>query len=1122
MLDGAVRVLFIEDHPADARLVREKLSDAWRVGWDLPHFRIEHVDHLQAALVRLDEDEFDVVLSDLDLPDSQAGETVASLRAHIPEMPLVVLTGREDEALARTSVRAGVQDYLYKSEVTGSLLARTLMYAIERQQVHAELERRVAERTSDLQAEIAERRRAEEQIIKLSECFSSLGANPRENISRLVETAGEVLGGACLLYNRLEKERRLLSTWSIWQEPQGYDGEDAPEGHICYDVILEGADRPVVIEDLRGTKYEVTDPNVKRYGLRSYLGYPVRLQGETVGSFCLCDVERRHFTDRELKIMGMMAEAVANEEERKRASEALQESEQRYRRLVDLSPDLIAVHQEGKLIYVNPAGLDLLGVSDSAEVLGRPVTDFVAPPERGLSRERIRWMLEQGETSPLYEQRIVRPDGTGRLIEVVGLPIPNRDAKTVQIIAHDITERKETEERLKETLATIQQRERETRYLLEASQAVLECHVFEEAARRIFDAACQVTGATAGYVALLSDDGMENEVVFLEAGGLPCSVDPELPMPIRGLRAEAYAEGRVAYENDFERSEWVRFMPAGHVAMDNVMFAPLTIDDRVLGITGLANKPTDFTDEDAALAQAFGDMAALALRRVHMEEALRESEERFRGFFENAQIGVALVDQSTKFQAANPFMCSWLGYTEEELQALTIEEVTHPEDWKRERVLIQEMREGERDFVRVEKRYVTKEGEIVWGDLVTNIIHDAQGNYLFGLGTVVDVNERKRAEQALQGSEARFRSFVEQSSDGFVLTDTEGLVVEWNRAQEEITQIPRSEALGTPIWELLYRMAPVEKQTPEVAEALRRSVLVGLRTGQGPWLNTWLERRAQRPDGTERILRTVTFPIAVDDGGFAIGSTTRDVTARRRVEEQLGYYAAQLKRSNQELEQFAYVISHDLREPLRTVKGFLELLERRYGDELDQQGGEFIDYAVEGVDRMQEMIGALLDLARVGTQGQPFASTDVDALLERTLHLLQRAIADAGAAISHDPLPVVMADEAQLAQVFQNLIANALKFRRGDEVPRVHISAEPVDDMWRFSVADNGIGVDPAQEERIFQIFQRLHPSEAYPGTGLGLALCKRIVERHGGRIWVESEPGKGSTFCFTWPAEGG
>jgi PAS domain S-box-containing protein len=1121
MMDREIHVLFIEDHPADARLVHEKLSDAWRVGWDLPHFRIEHVDHLQAALDRLDEEEFDVVLSDLDLPDSQAGETVASLRAHIPEMPLVVLTGREDEALARTSVRAGVQDYLYKSEVTGSLLARTLMYAIERQQVHAELERRVAERTSDLRAEVAERRRAEEQITSLSECFSSLGANPRENISRLVETAGEVLGGACLLYNRLEKERRLLSTWSIWQEPEGYDGEDAPEGHICYDVILEGGKRPVVIEDLRGTKYEETDPNVRKYGLRSYLGYPVRLEGETVGSFCLCDVERRHFTDRELRIMGMMAEAVTREEERKRAAETLQESEQRYRRLVDLSPDLIAVHQESKLLYINPAGLELLGVSDSAEVLGRPVTDFVTPPKRGLSRERIRQMLEKGETSPLYEQRLVRPDGTERAIEVVGIPFTHQGQTAVQIIAHDITERKRTEARLKEAFSAARERERETRHLLEASQAVLECHTFKEAARRIFDAARQATGATAGYIALLSDDGMENEVVFLEAGGLPCSVDPELPMPIRGLRAEAYAEAKVVYENDFEKSEWVRFMPAGHVAMDNVMFAPLTVDDRVLGIIGLANKSTDFTDEDAALAQAFGDMAAMALRRVHMEEALRESEERFRSFFENAQIGVALVDQSTKFQAANPFMCSWLGYTEQELQGLTVDEVTHPEDWKRERALIQEMREGKRDFVRVEKRYVTKEGEIVWGDLATNIIHDAQGSYLFGLGTVVDVSERKRAEQALRESEVRFRSFVEQSSDGFVLTDTEGRVLEWNRAQEEITQISRSEALGTPIWELLCRIAPVEKRSPEVAEALRSSVLASLRTGQGPGLNTWLERRAQRPDGTECILRTVTFPIAVDDGSFAIGSTTRDVTARRRVEEQLGYYAAQLKRSNQELEQFAYVISHDLREPLRTVKGFLELLERRYAGDLDQQAGEFIDYAVEGAERMQEMIGALLDLARVGTQGRPFASTDVDALLERTLHLLKQAVDDAGAEVTHDPLPVVMADEAQLAQVFQNLIANALKFRQGDEVPRVHIAAERVDDMWRFSVADNGIGVDSRQADRIFQIFQRLHPREAYPGTGIGLALCKRIVERHGGRIWVESEPGQGSTFYFTWPGEG-
>jgi light-regulated signal transduction histidine kinase (bacteriophytochrome) len=165
---------------------------------------------------------------------------------------------------------------------------------------------------------------------------------------------------------------------------------------------------------------------------------------------------------------------------------------------------------------------------------------------------------------------------------------------------------------------------------------------------------------------------------------------------------------------------------------------------------------------------------------------------------------------------------------------------------------------------------------------------------------------------------------------------------------------------------------------------------------------------------------------------------------------------------------------------------------------------------------MRQMVRSLLDLSRVGTQGQKIAPTDTEAVLERTLKALRRTIEEAGAEVTHDPLPTVMADEAQLAQVFQNLISNAIKFRREDVPPRVHISARRQDDQWRFSIADNGIGVDPEQADRIFEVFQRLHTRDEYEGTGIGLALCERILERHNGRIWVESEPGEGSTFYFT------
>ncbi len=220
---------------------------------------------------------------------------------------------------------------------------------------------------------------------------------------------------------------------------------------------------------------------------------------------------------------------------------------------------------------------------------------------------------------------------------------------------------------------------------------------------------------------------------------------------------------------------------------------------------------------------------------------------------------------------------------------------------------------------------------------------------------------------------------------------------------------------------------------------------------------------------------------------------------------------------NKELEAFAYVASHDLQEPLRMVASYCDLLKRRYGNKLDSDADEFIDFAIDGAKRMQALIDDLLSYSRLGTKGNAFEQTDCQDALDRALDNLRAAISESGAVVTHDPLPTVKGDGDQIAQVFQNLISNAIKFRT-DKVPRIHVSARMNAPNWRVSVSDNGRGIESQYAERIFVIFQRLHSRREYPGTGIGLAICKKVVERHGGRIWMESEPGAGSTFHFTIP----
>jgi PAS domain S-box-containing protein len=646
----------------------------------------------------------------------------------------------------------------------------------------------------------------------------------------------------------------------------------------------------------------------------------------------------------------------------------------------------------------------------------------------------------------------------------------------------------------------------------------------------------------------------------------------------------------------------------------------------------LYSKGEVLSEEHGSPARMFGVAIDITERR-QAEQALRESEDKFKYIFDHSIIGKSITFPNGRL-TVNKAFCDMLGYSEGELKSRTWQEITHPDDIEVSSTVIASILAGERDSIRFTKRYLSKDGSVVWADVSTVLRRDAEGRPEYFMTALVDITERIQAEAALRESEERYRSLFQNMISGYAYCQ---MLFDQNDQAEDFIYLNVNEAferltgLRNVVGKKVSEVIPgIQQSNPELFEVYGRAA----RTGQSERFEThidslgvWFSVSVYSPKQgyfvavfdniterkqaeaalrleNERFLRFVDsniVGIAIADAGggivlandyylnilgvtradFAAGRVdwrkltppewlpadekairelrqrgvcepyekeylradgTRvpvyladamlpgereqiaafilDITDRKRAEEAIQRITDDLLRSNAELEQFAYVASHDLQEPLRMISSYVQLLAKRYQGKLDSDADEFIAFAVDGATRMQNLINDLLAYSRVGTRGNPFTAVSAEYLLEEALANLQLTIAESQAQITHDPLPVVKGDPVQLVAVFQNLLGNAIKFR-GAEPLCIHIHARQQEQEWIFSVRDNGIGFDPRFAERIFVIFQRLNDRTEYPGTGIGLSICKRVITRHGGRIWVESEPGKGSVFYFTLPALG-
>jgi PAS domain S-box-containing protein len=764
-------------------------------------------------------------------------------------------------------------------------------------------------------------------------------------------------------------------------------------------------------------------------------------------------------------VMGMVRDITG----RKRVDRALRESERRYRLLAENVTDVIwATDMSLNPVYVSPSVTCLLGYTVE-EAASMKLVDALTPASLKVAKadllgELARGSQEQGNPfwSRALEMEMVRKDGSMVWTEVKASLMRDSDGQPVGLmgIIRDITERKLAEEALRDS-------EERYRLIVENTDDVIMLSLPDGKICYLSPACNRVLGHSPGDL----------------LGKKLWVVHPDDSQRVSKAYSRATKHGRrLSLEYRIQTGD-------GETKWVSHSWAPVVKQGKLRLVVSIIRDISE---------------------RMWAEEALRESERRYRLLAGNITDVIACTDMNMRPTYMSPSIERLSGYSVEESMARTATESLTPASLEAAaNALATGMSLADEDKAErftahpLELEFYRKDGSTVWVEAKVSFLRDAKGRPTEVLMVLRDVMERKRAFDALSESEQKYSALVEQARDGVIIIQ-DGLCRFVNQALADMGGYAVDELLDTPF---------LDRVSPESRDMIAQRYAARL---AGEEVDPVYEAKLLRKEGS-------VFDAEISAGRIhycgspADMAIIRDVSERKSSEERLSRVMADLERSNTDLEQFAYVASHDLQEPLRMVASFVQLLGRRYQGQLDTEADEIIGYAVDGAHRMQRLVNDLLTYSRVGTHGKAFETTDCEAVVDQALANLRLAIEEGGAVVVREALPTVNADAWQLVQLFQNLIGNAIKFR-GDEAPQIHISAAQREDGWVFSVRDNGIGIAPESFERIFVIFQRLHGRAEYAGTGIGLAVCKKIVERHGGRIWVESEPGAGTAFCFTLP----
>jgi PAS domain S-box-containing protein len=590
-----------------------------------------------------------------------------------------------------------------------------------------------------------------------------------------------------------------------------------------------------------------------------------------------------------------------------------------------------------------------------------------------------------------------------------------------------------------------------------------------------------------------NDDALGRQVRFFLDGRLISDV--ELPLQ------RAVAENRVIPPIELEVE-----MPSGRRWFAEASGVPMhDIEGNVIGGVAITLDITNRKQAEIKLKEVLDNLENLVKERTaELEEAfnlLKEREKLLHSIVDGSPGIIFIKDLKGRFTLINKTLEKLLGITLDEIKGKTDYDLFPPD---------------RADYYRLHDRRVLETGIFEQFEEVADLVdgrhvflankfplHDLHGNPYAICSISMDITDRKKVEEALRLSYIYNRSLIEASLDPLVTIGYDGKITDANASTELITGYLRDELIGTDFIDYFTDHEKAKKGYEEIFK-------------EGLVSDYALEIKHRDGNITPVLYNASVYQ---DESGEIIGifAAARDITQRQKAEKMLNLKMEELKRSNEELEKFAYISSHDLQEPLRMITSYLQLLQKKYQGHLDEKADQYIHFAVDGASRMQNLIKDLLEYSRVDVGTNEPESVDCEFILNRVLSDIKAVIKGNNATISHDYLPEVMANSTQMVQVFQNLIINGIKFH-GEEPPKIHIAAEKKASEWVFSVQDNGIGIDPQYSERIFEIFKRLNGRERYPGTGIGLSICKKIIEGYGGRIWVKSELGKGSTFYFTLP----